>query len=101
MLTKVQRRFKKQFDDQVRLERNGAPVPPEIAARMTKPKAPDILWQVVVTKRATRQLIPIGPMMDEEACGMLAEAINVHVAAGKEKDWMKAEIVCCTPIGVN
>ena len=99
MLTRAQRRFKKQFDDQVRLERNGAPVPPEIAARMTKPKAPDELFQVVVTHAVSRRLIPVTPMMRKDMCEEFAKAVNVHVAAGKEKTWMDAQVVACTPIG--
>jgi hypothetical protein len=98
MTPRQQRRFREQFRKQVEQERNGAPIPPEIAALMTKPKEQEILHQIVVTVRATKKKVALGPMMSKDACGLSAEAINRQITLGQRWDWIHAEIVPMTPI---
>lgn len=78
-------------------EANGAPIPGEIAERMTKEKPDEILWQVMVTDRE-KGLMPMGPMMNQDACGMMCEAVNKQIARGLRRDWTKAEAYPMTPI---
>ena len=103
MTPREKRRFKRQFDAQVERERNGEPIDPETAARMTRPKMADILYQVMVTKRGSTDLIPFGPMMIKDAAGMFAEAINQQILLGREKLLAKAEVAQMTLMqsGVN
>ena len=96
MTRRERRRFKTQWDAQVEQERNGAPVPGEIAEQMTKPRV-EALHQVVVTKRDGTPLA-VGPMMIQDAAGMFAEAINRQVALGREKTWTNAIVVPCAPL---
>lgn len=95
--------FQAQLQHQMTEERNGAPIPPDILARMTKEKEPDQLWQLMVTDAETKALIPMGPMMNKDAVGQIAEAVNKQIATGQRRDWTKAEAYPMTPIsnGVN
>lgn len=70
---------------------------------MTKEKPQDQLWQVMVTERDTKNLIPMGPMMNQDACGLIAEAVNRQIATSGRRDWTKAEPYPMTRIsqGVN
>ena len=88
--------------DLIQQEANGRPFDPETRARMTKPKSGDELWQVMVTDRE-KGLVPMGPMMNKDACGLMAEAVNRQIATVGRRDWTKAEIYPMTPIatGVN
>lgn len=95
MSRRQRRAFKRQWDSQIEQERNGAPIPPEIAARMTRPAEPQQLYQVVVTKVADRLPLRVGPMMTQDACGAIAEAINKQVALGRERTWADAVVVPC------
>ena len=94
------RRFKAQFDYQVEQERNGAPVPGEIAELMTKPKEQQILHQVVVTKR-DGSVIPFGPMLIQAVAEEFRAAIAGQIALGKEKMLRNPIVVPCTLTGVN
>jgi len=98
MTSREKRRLRKQFDAQIEQERNGAPIPGEIAERMTKDKPAVILHQVVVTERGTGRLIPFGPMMIQDAAGMFCEAINRQILLGAEKVFTSAAVVPMTPI---
>lgn len=102
MLNRAQRRaqsrMREQFRSQVEQERNGAPIPPEIAALMTKPKPPDQLWQVMVTVNGSGNRVPLGPMMCADACGQAVEAVNRQITTGQRRDWTKAEAYPMTPI---
>jgi hypothetical protein len=95
--------FQSQLRHQMNEENNGAPIPPDILERMTKEKEPDMLWQVMVTDAETKALIPMGPMMNRDAVGQMAEAINKQITTGQRRDWTKAEAYPMTPIsnGVN
>ena len=69
----------RQFQSQVEQERNGAPVPPEIAARMTKPKPQQVLHQVVVdwkNEDGSTELMPVFPAVIEDCAQMFMRAIE-------------------------
>jgi hypothetical protein len=73
---------------------------------MTKRKAPEVLYQLVVTVAETGKLLPVGPAMIKDACGLCAAAINKQIALGRERTWKHVAIVPLTPIapsihGVN
>lgn len=92
-MNRAQRRFKKLYDSEIEQERNGRPIPGEIAERMTKPKAPDRLFQALV-ETADGKTMLVGPATPNEgAIGAFVEAINKAVIAGVEKDWRKASVV--------
>lgn len=93
-----QRAYQDLLRSQMEEEANGAPIPPEIAARMTAEKPKDELWQVGVTVRATRQTRYLGPMMIKEACETVCEAVNKQIALGQRHDWTKAEAYPMTRI---
>jgi hypothetical protein len=97
-MNRQQRRFLKQFRQQVEEERNGKPIDGDVAASMTKPKEETILHQVVITVRETGKKVPLGPKMLRDACGICAEAINKQIIAGQRRDWSIAEVVPLTPI---
>lgn len=97
MTPRQQRRLKARLEDAERLERNGAPIHPEIAQYMTKPKAPPRLWQVIVERKVGHP-IPIGPMTENvDALAALADTINGSVKSGVERDWTKAWLVELVP----
>lgn len=86
---------------QMEREANGEPIPGDVLERMTKPKAEDELWQVMVFDRDAQVLVPMGPMMNKDACGMCVEAVNRQIASGQRRDWTKAEAYPMTPISVG
>lgn len=91
-------RLYNEYRSNLEQERNGRPIPGEIAELMTKPKAPDMLHQIMVTVRDTGKLVPVGPMMCADACGISVEAINRQITRGERRDWTKAEAYPMTPI---
>lgn len=95
---RAQKAFREQFRSQVEQERNGAPIPPEIAALMTKPKGEDVLFQVGVTVRATRKVFFLGPKMNEDACRQIASDVNTQIIQGQRRDWTFADAYPLTPI---
>src|ERR1700722_220740 len=93
MTPKAQRRLQARLADQMRLERNGAPIPGEIAQFMTQPKPPPRLWQVLVERKGGGP-IPVGPRSENvDALAALADTINRAVKTGVERDWTKAWLV--------
>lgn len=95
------RRFQRRLDDAIRLERNGAPPPPEIAARMTKPRKADVLYQVCVTQRTPGmpdRMIAVGPKMIRQACEEFAAAIHEQIAKGKELRWADPVVAPCLAV---
>lgn len=101
-MTRRERRMREQFRSQVEQEANGKPVDPWIAERMTKPRISDEpLFQVMVTERETKQLVRISPMMNRDACGMIAEAANKAILSGHRTEWMNAEVYPMTPISTG
>lgn len=101
MTPRQQRRFLKQFRQQVEEERNGKPIDGDVAAKMTKPKEETILHQVMITVRDTGKKIPLGPKMLKDACGLIAEAVNKQIIQGQRRDWSVAEVVPLTPISTG
>ena len=102
MTNRQKRRFMRQFEAQVEQERNGAPTPPDIAARMTKPKADDVLWQVTVEARLKSGEVGLrayGPRWNRrDAADVLASEINKCVATGHERTFTKAFVVPLTQL---
>lgn len=92
------KRLYAEYLSNIEQERNGRPIPGEIAELMTRPKEPDMLWQVMVFDRDAQVLVPMGPMMNKDACGISVEAINRQIAQGQRRDWTKAEAYPMTPI---
>lgn len=105
MNRRQRRAFMRQWDAQIEQERNGAPIPGEIAERMTKPKPEVVLEQVCVDQlgeNGVRTMRLVGPAMIPDAAAAFANAINKMVAAGREKTWANARTVACMPLqGVN
>ena len=101
MTRRQQKAFRKQFDKQVEEERNGAPIPGDIAARMTKVKEPDPLYQAVVTVKNSGRKIAVGPMMLKPYAEELVSTINRHIIDGKEKLWSNADVAPMTPISAG
>jgi len=79
-------------------EANGRPVPPEIAAGMTKPRETEDLWQVGVTLKASGAIQFLGPMMSAGGLGPAVEAINRQILTGQRDDWTHAEAYPMTRI---
>lgn len=98
----LNRAYQDQMRSQMEREANGQPIDPEVAARMTKEKAPDMLWQVGVTE-ADGSLQFLGPMMSEDAVRNIVSDVNRQIAAADRRDWTKADAYPMTPIstGVN
>lgn len=99
-MTSAQRRaFRRQWEAQLNEERNGAPIPPEIAARMTQEKPLERLFQVVVERPLPLAPLAVGPCVIREVADELAATINACVAAGREKHWRNATVVAV--VGVH
>jgi len=94
----MQRAYEARLRSQMTEEANGAPVPPEIAASMTKPRETEDLHQIGVTLKATGAVMFLGPMMGSDAIGMMAEQINRAILTGQRTDWTKAEAYPMTRI---
>lgn len=95
MTPRQQRRLLKRYENQIRLERNGAPIPPEIAAQMTKPKD-QALYQCVVEHRDPESkeegLLAVGPKGSKELCEAFLYAIIAGIASGKERYWTNPHV---------
>ena len=68
-------------------------IPGDIAERMTKPKPPLLLYQVMVEQCATGLPLPVGPAWSETAAGRFAEAIRNMIQLGRERDWANPIVV--------
>jgi hypothetical protein len=101
MTPRQQKRFRKQFAAQVEEERNGKPIDPEVAARMTKPKPVEPLHQVVATVKETGEKIAVGPMVVRPVAEEFCATINRFIIDGKEKTWSDAVVVPMTPISAG
>lgn len=92
-LNRAQRR---QYEHQLQLERNGAPVPEEIAARMTKPKDADASYQVFVDIKGEDGSRPVSPKFiggdGEEVCMQILETINAQICLGRLNGWGNARV---------
>lgn len=85
-----------QYEAQISEERNGAPIPGDIRARMTKPKPVDIGYQVFVDIKGEPGSRPVSPKfigpVGEEVCYLALEAVNSQICLGKLKGWGNARI---------
>lgn len=97
MNSRAQRRLMRQYEDQLRLERNGAPPPPDILAKMTKPKDPELLYQVRVDVKGEARPLPVGPKMNLEAAEMILVAVNSQIALGKLPAWGNTRVEAVQP----
>lgn len=88
--------FRKRMSAQMERDRNGAPPPADLAARMTKPKAPDAAYQVFVDIAGEDGSRPISPKfmgeVGQEACYRVLETVNAQICLGKFKGWGNARI---------
>ncbi len=85
------RAYRAQLQSQIEQERNGMPIPPDIAASMTQPRKMEALFQIGVTLKDTGAVRFLGPMMSAEALGPAIEAINRQILTGARDDWTHAE----------
>lgn len=94
MTPREKKRLKAQFDEQLRLERLGAPpdvIYPGISDRLTKPESKELLWQVwVETKK--KKLMPFGPAIGKSVAEQLASTIRRFIASGHERSIHDAQV---------
>lgn len=92
----MNRAQRRQYESQVERDRNGAPPPADIAARMTNPKVADIGYQVFADIRGEDGSRPISPKFiggdGEEVCSRILEAVNAQICLGKLKGWGNTRI---------
>ena len=102
MFNRTQQR---QYDAQVEQERNGAPIPAEIAARMTKPKEADAAFQVFVDIKGENGSRPVSPKFiggeGEEVCFQILEALNAKICLGNLKGWGNARVEKAVHVNPN
>lgn len=94
----TQRAYEARLRSQMIEEANGAPVAPEIAAGMTKPRKTEELYQIGVTLRGSGGVKFLGPMMSGDGLGAAVEAINRQILSGERDDWTHAEAYPMTRI---
>ncbi len=87
----TERAYREKLRAQMTEEANGAPIPPDIAAGMTKPRDTEELYQIGVTVKATGEVKFLGPMMSGDGLGTAVEAINRQILTGQRDDWTHAE----------
>ncbi len=101
MTSRQKRHLRQQLAAQIDSERvaraNGATlddiIPRDIAARMTTPKPPALLYQVMVQQRSTGLPLAVGPAWSEDAASRFAEAIRDMIVLGRERDWAVPMVV--------
>ena len=102
MFTRNQQR---QYDSQLEQERNGAPIPRDIAARMTKPKEADAAYQVFVDIKGENGSRPVSPKFiggeGEEVCFQILEALNAQICLGNLKGWGNARVEKAVHVNLN
>ncbi len=86
------RRFSRQLAEQTERERNGEPIHPAIAARMTKPKLRDPLFQVFVDLKGNRRSLAVSPKAGKEFCEIVMQNLNAQICLGKIKAFGNARI---------
>lgn len=96
---------RRQYESQIEQERNGAPPPADILARMTKPKAADIAYQVFVDLKGEEGSMPVSPKFiggdGEEVCGRILETINAQICRGRLKGWGNARVERAVHVPAN
>lgn len=91
------RKLQKRLADQMEKERNGAPIPGEIAAKMTQMKD-ESLYQIVVEVRGRKEPLAVCPKMPQQYCEAVLTAMNAQISLGREKVWSNPTIVLCEVI---
>ena len=81
----TERAYREAMRTRMTEEANGAPIPPDILADMTKP-------------RETEEVKFLGPMMSGDGLGTAVEAINRQILTGQRDDWTHAEAYPMTRI---
>ena len=90
--------YQEQLRKQMGEEERGAPIDPEIAAGMTKPKIEEPLYQVVAIDRETRRLTPVFPAVIKSVAEEFLVAMNAMIAAGRDKNYVGPIVVPVTPM---
>ena len=102
MFTRNQQR---EYDSLIEQERNGAPIPAAIAARMTKPKEADPAWQVFADIKGEDGSRPVSPKFvggeGEEVCMRILETINAQICLGNLKGWGNVRVERAVHIPLN
>lgn len=102
MFNRAQRR---QYEHQLDQERNGAPIPAEIAARMTPAKEADAMFQVFVDIKGENGSRPVSPKFvggdGEEVCLQILETINAQICLGNLKGWGNARVEKAVHVNLN
>lgn len=91
-LTQAEQR---QYESQIEQERNGAPIPADIAARMTKPRVLQPLFQVhadVKNRQDRVETLAVGPKIGLDAAEEILIAVNGQIALGKLPGWRNARL---------
>ena len=94
----MQRAYEARMRSEMQQEANGRPIPPEIAAGMTKPRETEDLYQVGVTMKDGGDVKYLGPMMGADAIGLIVEQVNRSILTGQRDDWSHAEAYPMTRI---
>lgn len=92
---RMQRKLQSQLASQIEQERNGAPIPRDIASRMSTSKVVQPLFQVKadVKDRVGRvERLPIGPKWGFDAAEQLLIAVNAQLSLGKLPGWSNTAI---------
>lgn len=93
------RRQEKQLASLMEQEANGAPIPGEIAEKMTKLTEGPMLYQLWVEAKGHIGPLAVGPRMSsKDALEGIVSAINQQIALGKEKVWGNPHILPCVLI---
>jgi len=95
MLTRKQRQLKARYESQLEQERNGAPIPGEIAERMTRPKD-EALFQCFVQQKGENgadNLVAVGPKGSKDFVEQFQFAILTGIASGKERLWTNPHVL--------
>ena len=58
---------------------------------LSKPKPKQPLYQVIVQTKSGR--LPVGPMMTESVCSILAGQIAEQIRLGREKTWRDPQVI--------
>lgn len=91
----IAERLQIRLRDQMEREARGEPIDPEIAARMTKPKEPERLYQVHVDVKGAKRPLPVGPKIGRDAAEMILAAVNGQICLGKLPAWGNARLEPC------
>lgn len=91
---RAERKRRKAYDDQIRLERNGAPIPGEIAELMTKPVV-RALYQAKVDVKGEALPLPISPKMGRSAAEMICTFVAAQIRNGKRPTWGNPRVELC------